>query len=497
MMNSNIFQNGNILISVFTLAILFSFIFSTPFVSASGSDEPIDLQISEEYPKRVFDGEMYRVNVNIQNLTQDQAFERVKLTGNISYIFEDNLGPIVKSLNEENFPDELRLMYEERDIFLFDNVEVEEVEEDEKWRLEGPEGRYTHVLKKNGEKLNLSTSADIRSYGIGPIQAGGSLTQQLRVPPEIYEMGKNEVKLSLETRNGSKVSNEIGFRVLDETKPVEPFVLETNSPISEGQNLEVLLGVYAASDSVVSDLRVKPLSDNVFPTGYGVGEEMKNLPVQDVNQSDFQGVLTGGSDESESGPGVSTGETGTERMVIGRQLYFEGENLSGDEPLTFEVEYNLETKSVTEEIKVDYEIEDPSLNLIQVERLEVEEGKSGVIPLEISNEMDTKVDAVNVHPVGNYEVYPKSRPMGTLDPEDFRRLDFRLHPENIEDGQTLTFQMEYEISGDTYTVSEDVVVNVKDEETNILSIVITVLVVLAVIVAAIHHWRPEVIPWSF
>ncbi len=502
MMGERMFQNRNIqnrsiLISIFILAILLSLTFLAPSVSASGSDEPIDLQISEEYPKRVFDGEMYRVNVDVQNLTQDQAFDRLKLTGNISYIFEDNLWPIVKSLNEENFPDELRSLYEARDIFLFENVEVKEVEEDEKWRLEDPDDRYTHVLKKDGDKLNISTSADIRSYGIGPIPAGESLTQQVRVPPEIYEIGKNEVKLSLEARNGNKVSNKISFRVLEETRPVEPFVLETNSPISEGQKLEVLLGVYAASDSVVSDLRVKPLSENVFPTGYGVGEEMKNLPVQDVNQSDFQGVLTGGTDESESAEGVSAGETGTQRMVIGRKLFFEGENLSGESPLTFKIEYNLETKSVTEEIEVDYEVERPSLNLIQVERLEVEEGESEVIPLEVSNEMETKADAVNIYSVGDYEVYPKSRPMGTLNPDDFRRLDFRIHPENIEDGQTLTFKMEYDVGGETYTDSEDVVVNVKEEETNILSIVITVLVVLAVVVAAIYHWRPEVIPWSF
>lgn len=334
---------------------------------------------------------------------------------------------------------------------------------------------------------------NIEDYSIGTVSPDESVTLTVDVEPWDYVIGTNKIDIKADSDNGDSKTRNIRFRVLQENLPVEVFLSDINSPIYEGETLELSLVVYGATDSEANDLRVRAKSENVIPTGYGVGDTMKTEPVEEPQPQDLQQVIGGGSTEGEGN------QNQEDKIILGRELYFKADNLTADRnSLTFEVVYNLENRSVTQSFQVDFEVrENPDLRLIQTEPLEIKEGGLETIPLEIVNEMTTKAEAVMVIPPENYEMYPSTRYIGSMSEDDYLPLDFEIYDDNLKDGENLPFYVRYRLGNEFYKSQPlTVKVNLKEEKNEKLPYLAAIAIVSVIIVAAIYYWRPEVSPWN-
>ncbi len=331
----------------------------------------------------------------------------------------------------------------------------------------------------------------IRDYGIGTLGPDEIKTLEVRITPDNYEAGeKNELTLRAEHDHGSS-SITINFRVLYDTAPVEVFLASTNSPVYEMEKLEFSLVVAAAQGSGVEDLVVRALSENVTPSGYWVGEEMKEVEdIDGIGDFDELFPLTGTGDFL---PGYEEYE-GSERVIIGRKLIFEMINTVEDQgPIEFEIAYELGDRSMEKRFEVDYDVKDSdTVSLIRSGPVQGVEGKTVTVSLEITNEKDIDVDGVKIIPPDNVDIYPSpSYWVGPMDSNEFLPVEFRLDPDSVEDGDVLEFYPEYRIGEGRMVGSPvEVTVHLSEPERDIsTSHYLLGLIVIIVVAGVIVYWR--------
>ncbi len=337
----------------------------------------------------------------------------------------------------------------------------------------------------------------IEDYGVGTLQGNEYTTVEIRVPPKDYEVGSsNEINLRAVHELGVSKPLTLEFQVRDENAPVSVYLVRSNSPINLGEKLKFTLVVAASQDSQAQDLEVRSLTENVLPQGYWVGEEMKNPVDQQISPEEaqqgtnLQQLLGGGTGTSQN-----QGEEEKDRVIIGKRLYFEADDLEyGDNSPKFQVTYELGDKIVKREFKVDFQIyHSPRVQLVLSETVSGEGGEPVSISMEVTNEMSVQAEAVRAVPPENYTITPKPYYwIGPMDSDEFLPVEFTLYEtDELKDGENLTFHTLYrvgnrEITGPPITVQ----VNLENqsETPTVLYGVIAVLAILTLIIG-IHWYR--------
>ncbi len=340
-----------------------------------------------------------------------------------------------------------------------------------------------------------------RDIGVGSLEANASTTITIRVRPENYSLGdNNQVKLKAVHELGTSPPLNLQFGVRTENAPVGVYLVDSNSPIYLGSKLKFTLVVAGSGDSLAEDLRINSLSENVLPQGYWLGEEMKNLTQQEVSTEQVQdaigmgsllgGAAPSGADTSEGGEEQGKNE---ERAIIGRRLYFEARNLDYDDnALKFEISYELGDRVVRREFEVDYHIHhSPEVMLIQSDPVNVVEGSTATISLEIANEMEEKVQAVRVKPPENVEVTP--RPVywiGPMSPDEFLPVEFKVDTSELQDEENLKFRPVYRVGEQSVTGSPiSVNVNIKESKDAPIKYYVAVSVAVVAILLLLFWYR--------
>ncbi len=329
---------------------------------------------------------------------------------------------------------------------------------------------------------------NIRGYGIGVLEPDEVKTLEIRIPPDNYQAGEiNEFSLRAEHEHGNSPPKKIKFRVLSEESPVEAFLASTNSPIYEGEKMKFTIVVAAAADSGVKDLVVRSLSENVVPTGYWVGEEMKEVGEDPDQTTDLSPFMADGSEFD-----FMDRNKDNDRMVVGRKLYFEHENPeTGEEELDFEITYELGDRSVRKEFEVGYRVrESDPISLIKSEPVRGEAGETLSVSLEIANEKDIRVKGVKIIPPEGVDISPSpSYWVGSMDPDEFLPVEFRLDSEDVEDGETLNFHPEYRVGERRFSGPPlEVTVNIAEREETPVAYYAVIVVVIAAAVLLVY-WR--------
>lgn len=350
--------------------------------------------------------------------------------------------------------------------------------------------------------MHVETSETTKEYAIGTIGADDSKIQEVRLTPDQYEIGENEIEISVEEPHEyDSDPKTISFRVLKDTSPVEVFLIESNSPIYEMETLEVSLVVAAAQHSGVEDLVIESLTDDLLPEGYWVGEEMKEVgemeEIDDMDDDDLLPMIGDGDLMLED-----ENNEDDDRVIIGRKLMFEMRNVEDDsEPLEFSLEYELGNRSIEEEFEVDYEIkEGSSVTLIESAPAIGEEDEMVTVSLEISNQKDIDVEGVQIRPVEGGDVDPDEVSIhpsptywiGPMDSDEFLPVEFRVDSEDLEDGDTIKFEPEYRVGDGTLSGTPvEVEMNLVESEEGSAGMIYFMIFVIVAVVGVGYYWHKK------
>jgi hypothetical protein len=316
-------------------------------------------------------------------------------------------------------------------------------------------------------------------YYVGALNANQSLDLNLRI--DKYETGINRLQLVAEHERGSAPPVPLEFEVIPADSAVKVYLASLSPAVYRAETLKLTLVVAASEQAGVSELELRALNQGVQPTGYYLGEQIAE--VQEMPEVDITSLLTGGS---------QTGEEEISRSVRGRELTFEAYDPPiGTQKLSFQVFYRLGSAVIQKEFSVDTSvIENPSIRLIQAERVHATKGEETLVMLHVANDLPVSVDAVSVVPVGDFDTSPSEFFIGTMSSNDFLPASFRVQTDQFNDGDRISFKLVYRIGRQTYETSPiDVVIHLEQASKASLIVYIVPPVVFVLLVLILWSLR--------